>query len=111
MMYLHRTVFFNSDAITDSAISTFINTLAEEEQNNAVLLSSFYQHVETEQRSFVSNWSVNFIWSLNDESDTAGESLLFSSWKTKVNRISRDVLHCEAIGFIDMCNDYMNIYK
>ena len=62
MMYLHRTVFFNSDAITDSAISTFINTLAEEEQNNAVLLSSFYQHVETEQRSFVSNWRVNFIW-------------------------------------------------
>lgn len=103
-------MFFNSETITDTAISLFVNTLADVEQNNAVVLSSFYQHVETEKRGFMSNWNVHFIWSLNDESETAGESLLFSSWKTKVNRISRDVLHCEAIGFVDMCNDTMNIY-
>ena len=90
----------------------FIDAVNEEEQGNAVLLSSFYQPItEDTERAFHCNWSITFIWSLDENSETVGESRLFSSWKTKINRIGRTVLSCEAVGFVDICDNRMNIYQ
>ena len=110
--YLHRTVFFNSETVSKELMCPFIDAVNEEEQGNAALLSSFYQPItEDKDRDFHCNWSITFIWSLDENSETVGESRLFSSWKTKINRISRDVLKCEAVGFVDLCENRMNIYQ
>ena len=110
--YLHRTVFFNSETLSKELMCPFIDAVNEEEQGNAVLLSSFYQPItEDTERAFHCNWSITFIWSLDENSETVGESRLFSSWKTKINRIGRSVLNWEAVGCVDICDNRMNIYQ
>lgn len=51
------------------------------------------------------------IWELQNEVDDAGESRLFSSWKTMVNLASKSVLKTVPIGFMDITNMGVYMYK
>ena len=45
------------------------------------------------------------VWRLMGDGSKAGESKLFSSWKTKVNVAAQQVLATTAIGFLDILSD------
>ena len=97
---MHRYVYYNVATFTDAQLDAMMSLLQKQESETAEL-----QGITI--RSFV----VMTVWRLLGDGSQSGESKLFSSWKTKTNRVSQQVVQASAIGFLDVLSDGVYVYK
>lgn len=111
---LHRYVYYDIDMLSLEDQEAICSLLQEKEGDRSYITSYFSldNHPEKVVPSFFPCKVVFcMIWELQNEVDDAGESRLFSSWKTMVNLASKSVLKTVPIGFMDITNMGVYMYK
>lgn len=114
LTYLHRYIYFDTDSITDEQEDELYMNLQQEEGENGYIISYLLtkKHPEKQISSFFPCKSTFcMIWHLRNESENAAESKLFSSWKTKVNKVCRSILNTIPIGFVDISSQGIYMYQ
>lgn len=111
---LHRYIYYDLPTISEEQEQFMINQLQQEEGENAVITAFYVSQVHTDNNIpdfFPCKTVVCTVWQLQENSENAAETVLFSSWKTKVNKVSRSVLNTPAIGFVDITNQGIYMYQ
>ena len=107
---MHRHIYFNVSSFSDDQLQEFVHSLQEQEEGNAELQGITIRDVEKND-VFDYRFVVMMIWRLMGDGGKAGESKLFSSWKTKVNVAAQQVLAATAMGFLDILSDGIYMYQ
>lgn len=107
---MHRHIYFNVNSLSDDQLQEFYHSLEQQEEGNAELRGVTIRDVEKND-AFDCNFVVMMVWRLMGDGSKAGESKLFSSWKTKVNVAAQQVLATTAIGFLDILSDGIYVYQ
>lgn len=111
---LHRYIYYDLPTISEEQEQFMINQLQQEEGENAIITAFYVSQVHTDNNIpdfFPCKTVVCTVWQLQENSENAAETVLFSSWKTKVNKVSRSVLNTPAIGFVDITNQGIYMYQ
>lgn len=111
---LHRTIFLDVPSTFSPQRESFISALKQAENGFATLLSYSFTDISDENRSklqFPATLVVSTVWQLESTSERAAESMLFSSWKTKVNSVMQKLCSQNALGFADVGPEGLNMYE
>ena len=107
---MHRYVYYNVATFTDAQLDTLMSLLQKQESETAELQGITIREAE-KRESFDCTFVVMMVWRLLGDATQSGESKLFSSWKTKVNQVSQQVLQSAAMGFLDVLGDGVYVYQ
>ena len=111
---LHRYIYYDLPVISEEEQQFMINQLQQEEGENATITAFHVSQVHNDNTIpdfFPCKTIVCTVWQLKENSENAAETVLFSSWKTKVNKVSRSILNVPAIGFVDITNQGIYMYQ
>ena len=107
---MHRYVYYNVATFTDAQLDAMMSLLQKQESETTELQGITIREAE-KRDSFDCSFVVMTVWRLLGDGSQSGESKLFSSWKTKTNRVSQQVVQASAIGFLDVLSDGVYVYK
>ena len=110
LLSMHRHVYFRVNSLTDDQLNEFVQSLQQQEEGYAELQGITIRDA-SKNDVFGCNFVVLMVWRLMGDGSKAGESKLFSSWKTKVNVAAQQVLSVPAIGFLDVLTDGIYLYQ
>lgn len=107
---MHRYIYYNVATFTDAQLDAMMSLLQKQESETAELQGITIREAE-KRETFDCTFVVMMVWRLLGDAAKSGESKLFSSWKTKMNQVSQQVIQSTAIGFLDVLSDGVYVYK
>ena len=111
---IHRIVFLDMPSLSESAQDSLVEGLKQAENGFASIVDYSFYEVKDEDKAkleFPANMVLNMVWNIEPKPEKVVESVLFSSWKTKVNHVLQRLWNKNALGFVDISKDGLNMYE
>ena len=111
---IHRIVFLDVPSLSESEQDSLVEGLKQTENGFASIVDySFYEVKDGDKAKleFPANRVLNMVWNIEQQPEKVVESVLFSSWKTKVNHVLQRLWNKNALGFVDISREGLNMYE